>query len=53
MKKPAGPIAIPQYPNPDEAELKIEDCKLNIRGCRFAPDFFRKETGTYPVPPLG
>jgi len=53
MKKPAGPIAIPQYPNPDEAELKIEDCKLNIRGCRFAPNFFQKETGTYPVPPLG
>jgi len=24
-------------PNPDEPELKIEDCKLNICGCRFAP----------------
>jgi len=25
--------------DPDESELKIEDCKLNICGCRFAPVF--------------
>ena len=32
MKKVAGPIAIamPQCPNPDEPELKIGDCRLNI-----------------------
>ena len=40
-------------PNPDEpvvvkrkprfiGELKIEDCKLNICGCRFAPTFLRR-----------
>jgi len=29
------------YPNPDKPELKIEDCKLNICGCRFAPSFFK------------
>jgi len=39
-------------PNPDEpveakqksrfiGELKIEDCKLNIYGCRFAPSFLK------------
>jgi hypothetical protein len=22
---------------PDKPELKIEDCRLNICGCRFAP----------------
>jgi len=22
-------------------KLKIEDCKLNIYGCRFAPSFFK------------
>jgi len=26
-------------PNPDEQELKIEDCKLTICGYRFAPLF--------------
>jgi hypothetical protein len=26
-------------PDPDEPELKIEDCKLNICGCRLAPSF--------------
>jgi len=29
------------YPNPDEPELKIEDCKLNICGYRFAPSIFQ------------
>jgi hypothetical protein len=24
---------------PDKPELKIEDCKLNICGCRYAPQF--------------
>jgi hypothetical protein len=28
-------------PDPDELELKIEDCKLNICGCRFAPFFLK------------
>jgi len=26
-------------PDPDEPGLKIEDCKLNIYRCRFAPAF--------------
>ena len=32
-------IENPNYndPNPDKPELKIEDCKLKIYGCRFAP----------------
>jgi hypothetical protein len=30
-----------RYSNPDKPELKIEDCKLNIYGCRFAPLFFK------------
>ncbi len=30
-----------KYPNPDEPELKIEDCRLNICGCRFAPSFLK------------
>jgi len=25
----------------DLPELKIEDCRLNICGCRFAPSFFK------------
>jgi len=28
-------------PNPDEPELKIEDCRLNICGGRFAPFFLK------------
>jgi len=29
--------------NPDKPELKIEDCRLNICGGRFAPSFFKME----------
>ena len=37
-------------PNPDKPELKIEDCKLNIGGCRFAPSFFKwKEFLKYSI----
>jgi hypothetical protein len=32
-----GPIS----PKPDAPELKIEDCKLNIGGCRFALSFLK------------
>jgi len=37
-------------PNPDEPELKIEDCRLNICGCRFAPSFLKlKEYLKYSI----
>jgi hypothetical protein len=37
-------------PNPDKPELKIEDCKLNIGGCRFAPSFLKwKEFLKYSI----
>jgi len=35
-----GSIENQPLPNPDKPELKIEDCKLNICGCRFAPPLF-------------
>jgi hypothetical protein len=37
-------------PNPDEPGLKIEDCKLNICGCRFAASFLKwKEFLKYSI----
>jgi len=45
-------IHLTLYPNPDKPELKIEDCKLNIYGCRFAPSLL-KSTGylSFSPPP--
>jgi hypothetical protein len=38
-------------PNPDKPELKIEDCKLNIYGCRCAPSFFIIDRSTQSLDP--